>query len=213
MVHDEDWAVAQDLLVARIVFGTPCSLRTWRWKKRLKAHVCRQTNDLAPRMHNLIRLAEIGDVRPSQDYEDVLAEMNAFNLEGRYPDMLMPPPSPAEARDYLTRAEEVLQWLLSQLEPLSKTIYALYRPTVCLCGSGSYLALRRRARQTSGATSICWWCRRNLMGRADVGMSICCGGWRRAPTAGSSQFRAGSVSGKKIPRAPLWKSRVVTASK
>ena len=84
-------------------------------EKALKAHVCRQTNDLAPRMYNLIRLAEIGDVRPSQDYEDVLAEMNAFNLEGRYPDMLMPPPSLAEANEYLTRAEEVLQWLLSQL--------------------------------------------------------------------------------------------------
>ena len=84
-------------------------------EKVLKAHVCRKTNDLAPRVHNLSRLAEIGDVRPSRDYEDMLAEMNAFNLEGRYPDMLMPPPSLSEALDYLTRAEEVLQWLLSQL--------------------------------------------------------------------------------------------------
>jgi HEPN domain-containing protein len=84
-------------------------------EKALKAHVCRHTNDLAPRLHNLVRLAEISDVRPSQDYEDVLAEMNAFNLEGRYPDMLMPPPSLPEARDYLTRTEEVFQWLLSQL--------------------------------------------------------------------------------------------------
>lgn len=84
-------------------------------EKALKAHVCRQINDLAPRIHNLIRLAEIGAVHPSQDYEDVLAEMNAFNLEGRYPDMLMPPPNLAEAQDYLKRSEEVLQWLLSQL--------------------------------------------------------------------------------------------------
>ena len=84
-------------------------------EKALKAHVCRQTNDLAPRLHNLIRLAEIGVVQLSQDYEDVLAEMNAFNLEGRYPDMLMPPPSLAETQDYLRRSEEVLQWLLSQL--------------------------------------------------------------------------------------------------
>jgi hypothetical protein len=60
-------------------------------------------------------LAELGDVHPSQAYEDVLAEMNAFNLEGRYPDTLMPPPSLVEARDYLTRSEEVLQWLLNQL--------------------------------------------------------------------------------------------------
>jgi HEPN domain-containing protein len=110
----EDWVVAQDLIaqgrVRHALFFAHLAL-----EKALKAHACRQTNDLAPRLHNLIRLAEIGNVRPSQDHEDVLAEMNAFNLEGRYPDMLMPPPNLTEARNYLTRAEEVLQWLLSQL--------------------------------------------------------------------------------------------------
>ena len=110
----EDWDVAQDLIaqgrVRHAMFFAHLAL-----EKVLKAHICRQTNDLAPRLHNLIRLAEIGDVRPSQKYLDVLAEMNAFNLEGRYTDLLMPPPSLAEARDYLTRAEEVMQWLLSQL--------------------------------------------------------------------------------------------------
>jgi HEPN domain-containing protein len=110
----EDWAVAQDLIAQgrtrHALFFAHLAL-----EKALKAHVCRQTNDLAPRMHNLIRLAEIGAVGMSQAHEDVLAEMNAFNLEGRYPDMLMPPPSLPEARDYLTRAEEVLQWLLSRL--------------------------------------------------------------------------------------------------
>jgi HEPN domain-containing protein len=110
----EDWAVAQDLIaqgrVRHALFFAHLAL-----EKALKAHVCRQTNDLAPRMHNLIRLAELGNVRPSQDCEDVLAEMNAFSLEGRYPDMLMPPPSLAEAHDYLTCTEEVLQWLLSRL--------------------------------------------------------------------------------------------------
>ena len=110
----EDWGVAQDLIaqarVRHALFFAHLAL-----EKALKAHVCRQTNDLAPRMHNLIRLAEIGAVRLSQGYEDVLAEMNAFNLEGRYPDMLMPPPNLAEAQDYLKRSEEVFQWLLSQL--------------------------------------------------------------------------------------------------
>ena len=110
----EDWVVAQDLIAQgrarHALFFAHLAI-----EKALKAHVCRQTNDLAPRLHNLIQLADLGDVHPSEDYEDVLAEMNAFNLEGRYPDMLTPPPSEAEARDYLTRAEEVLQWLLNQL--------------------------------------------------------------------------------------------------
>jgi HEPN domain-containing protein len=110
----EDWDVAQDLMaqdrVRHALFFTHLAL-----EKALKAYVCWQTNDLAPRMHNLIRLAEIGALSLSQDYEDVLAEMNAFNLEGRYPDMLMPPPNLSEAQDYLKRSEEVFQWLLSQL--------------------------------------------------------------------------------------------------
>ncbi len=46
---------------------------------------------------------------------DVLAEMNAFNLEGRYPEMLTPEPTIEEARSYIRRAKEVYTWLMSQL--------------------------------------------------------------------------------------------------
>ncbi|MBM3146016.1 MAG: HEPN domain-containing protein [Chloroflexi bacterium] len=31
-------------------------------KKILKAHVCKQTNDFVPKIHNLVRLAELGNV-------------------------------------------------------------------------------------------------------------------------------------------------------
>lgn len=110
----EDWDVAQDLIgrgrVRHALFFAHLAL-----EKVLKAHVCRHTNDLAPRMHNLVRLVEIAGIRPSQAYMDVLAEMNAFNLEGRYPDLLTPPPSLIEAQGYLTRTQEVLEWLLSLL--------------------------------------------------------------------------------------------------
>ncbi len=84
-------------------------------EKALKAHVCRRTRDLAPRIHNLTRLAEFAGVDLPGSYRDVLADMNAFNIEGRYPDLLLPPPSKTEARLYASRAEEVLEWLLSQL--------------------------------------------------------------------------------------------------
>ncbi len=39
--------------------------------------------------------------------------MNAFSLEGRYPESLTPPPTTQEARAYLARAEEVFQWLMN----------------------------------------------------------------------------------------------------
>lgn len=110
----EDWEVAQDLLQHRRtrhgLFLVHLAL-----EKLLKAHVCRYTNDLAPRLHNLIRLAELAKLTPTQAQLDTLADMNAFNLEQRYPDVLTPVPTPGDAKNYRLRAEEVYQWLLSQL--------------------------------------------------------------------------------------------------
>mgnify|MGYP001301569915 CR=1 FL=1 len=49
------------------------------------------------------------------EYVDVLAEMNAFHIEGRYPESLTVPPTKEEALNYLARAEKVYQWLMNQL--------------------------------------------------------------------------------------------------
>lgn len=84
-------------------------------EKLLKAHVCRQTQDLPPRIHNLTRLAELAGLSLDQTQVDTLAEMNVFNLEGRYPDISLTPLSKKEATSYLRRAEDVYQWLMSQL--------------------------------------------------------------------------------------------------
>jgi HEPN domain-containing protein len=85
-------------------------------EKILKAHVCRNINDLAPRIHNLVRLAEAASLNLKQHFIDILAELNAFNIEGRYPDSAFIPVTQEEAADYLYRAEEVFQWLMSQLK-------------------------------------------------------------------------------------------------
>ena len=110
----EDWTVAQELLdggrVRHGLFFAHLAL-----EKVLKAHVCQQTHDLAPRVHNLVRLAELAGCELSQEQVDVLAEMNAFNIEGRYPESLMPPPSSAQAQIYASRAAEVFQWLIDLL--------------------------------------------------------------------------------------------------
>lgn len=85
-------------------------------EKMLKAHVCRNINDIAPRIHNLVRLAEITSFSLDQRYIDILAELNAFNIEGRYPDSTFIPTTQEESADYLERAEEVFQWLMNQLK-------------------------------------------------------------------------------------------------
>ena len=56
-------------------------------EKILKAHVCRNSGDIAPRLHNLTRLAGLSGITFQQEYADCLAEMNPFNIEGRYPEM------------------------------------------------------------------------------------------------------------------------------
>lgn len=110
----EDWQVARDLIRRRRMrqglFFAHLVL-----EKVLKAHVCRRTQDLAPRIHNLVRLAELAELGLNERQIDILAEMNAFNIEGRYPEMLTPEATIEEARRYIRRTREVYTWLMSQL--------------------------------------------------------------------------------------------------
>ena len=89
---DEDWAVAQQLLESgrtrHGLFFAHLAL-----EKMLKALVCKNTGDLAPRIHNLNRLIDLAGVVSSPVQTDILAEMNAFHIEGRYPEMLTKPPT------------------------------------------------------------------------------------------------------------------------
>ena len=72
-------------------------------------------NQIPPRLHNLIRLSEVAGLDPQSAYVDILAEMNSFNIEGRYPDTLSLPPTQDEALEYMNRANEVFQWLINLL--------------------------------------------------------------------------------------------------
>ncbi len=84
-------------------------------EKIIKAHVCKNTGDLAPRIHNLVRLAELAALSLQSEQLDVLAELNAFNIEGRYPDSALPQVTAREAEGYLAKAQEVFHWLINQL--------------------------------------------------------------------------------------------------
>jgi HEPN domain-containing protein len=110
----EDWDVACELVRKRRIrhglFFAHLAI-----EKLLKALVVQNTGELAPRVHSLVRLAEVAGVAPDEAQMDTLAEMNAFNIEGRYPELLTAPPSPAEAKELMRRAEEVKKWLTAQL--------------------------------------------------------------------------------------------------
>ena len=82
-------------------------------EKALKALVCRRTDDLAPRIHNLVHLGELAGLVLKPDQTKLLALMNTFQMEGRYPQTLAPVPTPTEAQDDMRMAQEMLRWLLN----------------------------------------------------------------------------------------------------
>jgi len=110
----EDWVVARQLVdnghIRHGLFFAHLTL-----EKILKALICKHSQDLAPRLHNLSRLSEMTGITLETEYVDILAEMNAFHIEGRYPESLTTPPMKEEALSYITRAEKVYQWLMNQL--------------------------------------------------------------------------------------------------
>lgn len=111
---EEDLKAAADMLKKRHIrhalFFAHLSL-----EKLLKAFVCVHTGDLAPRIHNLVRLAELSAIQFFPDHLDILAEINSFNIEGRYPESLSKAPTPTEARKYFSKTKEIFAWLKNQL--------------------------------------------------------------------------------------------------
>jgi HEPN domain-containing protein len=115
--HDgaiEEWQVATELMqlgrTRHSLFFIHLAL-----EKMLKAHVCRHTKSTPPRVHNLTRLAELSGLQLSEEHIKVLAEINKFNIEGRYNPMLASLPDITKAQQYLAQAGDVLQWLIKQL--------------------------------------------------------------------------------------------------
>jgi HEPN domain-containing protein len=110
----EDWQVACELIAAgRIRHGF--FFAHLALEKLLKAHVCLETQDLAPRLHNLVRLSELAGLTLDPDRMDHLARMNLFSIEGRYPESLAPLPTEEETQQYLARTREIFEWLIRQL--------------------------------------------------------------------------------------------------
>ena len=110
----DDWRVAQKLLadneIHQGLFLVHLAL-----EKLLKAHACKATNDYAPRIHKLVRLAELAALDLTQEQLDVLVDINQYNLEGRYPDVDLLDIPPTEAHRNFERAKEMYTWLTKQL--------------------------------------------------------------------------------------------------
>lgn len=110
---DEDWEVARELVdLGRTRHGL--FFAHLALEKMLKAHVCRTTGNLAPKIHNLLRLTELTGLPFSKAQKELLSRFDMHQLEGRYPDRLPKPFKKNKAKKELQAVEEVLQWLIKQ---------------------------------------------------------------------------------------------------
>ena len=110
----EEWEVAQVILekehVRQALFWAHLTL-----EKMLKAHVCKSTGDIPPRIHNLARLSELGGLKLENEKIKFLIFVDGFNIEGRYPEYLPPAPELREARSIMKQIGELVLWLNEQL--------------------------------------------------------------------------------------------------
>ena len=84
-------------------------------EKMLKAHVCKQTCDMAPRIHNLVRLAELTGLELQEEDVRFLGLINDYNMEGRYIEHLGTVPEWKEAKSIMHRVGELTTWLNERL--------------------------------------------------------------------------------------------------
>jgi len=109
----DDWASAR-ILIEKGKTSLGLFIAHLAIEKALKALVCRRTNEPAPKDHNLLRLAREAGLTITEKQEDVLSEMNTYNIEGRYPDPLHSAPTKTKTRAVLHRAEGMFEWLIGQ---------------------------------------------------------------------------------------------------
>jgi len=111
---EEDLAAAESLLEKGHLRHS-LSFAHLAIEKMRKAHVTRQTEDIPPRIHDLVRLVEIAGLKPEPEQKEFLRQFDVYQLEGRYPDSEQIWLDSVTAREEISRAMEMLKWLKKQL--------------------------------------------------------------------------------------------------
>ena len=115
---EEDWLGAQDLFQAKryllCLFVAHLTI-----EKLSKAHwVQDNSSDYPPRTHNILRLWGDTSLAPAPTHENTAADLNRFQLEGRYPDYqraVAQQATESYTRALLNDTAQLRSWLLSKL--------------------------------------------------------------------------------------------------
>lgn len=84
-------------------------------EKMIKAHVVQQTDDFAPRSHNLIYLSEKAKLALNDEDELFLGILMKYQLQGRYPDYNPNIPDKEIVSLYIDHTEKLMKWLEEKL--------------------------------------------------------------------------------------------------
>jgi len=88
-------------------------------EKMLKAYLAKNKEAAVPHIHHLLKLAQMADLKLSEDQENFLLEVTAINLSSRYPDYkesFHKKATQSYAEGYLEKIKEFRQWLKSKIE-------------------------------------------------------------------------------------------------
>jgi HEPN domain-containing protein len=87
-------------------------------EKMLKALIARRTQALPPRLHNLMRLAEVASLTVPEDMAHLFRRLSDFYITSRYPEELEEATrsiDPIQVQQTYAATEEALAWLASIL--------------------------------------------------------------------------------------------------
>jgi len=84
-------------------------------EKSLKAHVVKETGEIAPKSHNLFYLAEKAKIDFNEEDAVFLGVLMKYQLHGRYPDYNPYIPEKKQVKQYLNHTSTLRQWLEKKL--------------------------------------------------------------------------------------------------
>jgi HEPN domain-containing protein len=87
-------------------------------EKMLKALITKHTQELPPRLHQLVRLADAAELEVTKGRKRFLRELSAYYFQTRYPEEITEMAQqvkPKTAELILKQTEEVIKWLESMM--------------------------------------------------------------------------------------------------
>ena len=87
-------------------------------EKLLKALYVKINKEHAPHTHNLLRLAELSNIKLSEEYSDWLDKISSFNINARYDDYkknFYKQCTPAFTKDWIDKIEKLKLWINQML--------------------------------------------------------------------------------------------------